>query len=244
MLKTLIVEDERHVREDLKKKVFQDFKNDISIIDEAISVKEGIEKIKRYKPQLVFMDIDLGDGTSFDILSSLEKIDFKIIFITGFDSHAVKAIRLGALDYLLKPIDEDEFKDAVKKAIDAIGKENSIGSSINIANHYYREGEHQKIVLKTLDTQHLVSFEDILYCKSEGNYTTFYLFEEKIVISKPMKKVEELLDKQRFIKCHQSFIVNKAYITKYTNEGFLVTKTGEQIPVATRRKEMVLKTLF
>ena len=144
----------------------------------------------------------------------------------------------------MKPIDDDEFKEAVKRAINTIEKENTIGNSINIANHYYREGEHNKIVLKTLDTQHLVSFEDILYCKSEGNYTTFYLFDESIVISKPMKKVEELLDKQRFIKCHQSFIVNKAYITKYTNDGFLITKTGEQIPVATRRKEMVLKSLF
>ncbi len=244
MLKTLIIEDERHVREELKKRVFEGFRNEISIIDEAISVKEGIEKIKRYEPQLVFMDIDLGDGTSFDILSSLDEIDFKIIFVTGFDSHAVKAIRLGALDYLLKPIDEEEFKEAVTKAVNTIEKENSIKNSINIANHYYREGEHRKIVLKTLDTQHLVSFDDILYCKSEGNYTTFYLFEENIVISKPMKKVEELLDKQRFIKCHQSFIVNKTYITKYTNEGFLITKTGEQIPVATRRKEMVLKNIF
>ncbi|WP_299137108.1 LytTR family DNA-binding domain-containing protein [uncultured Tenacibaculum sp.] len=244
MLKTLIIEDERHVRENLKKRVFQDFQNELFIIDEAISVKEGIEKIKRYQPQLVFMDVDLGDGTSFDILSSLEEINFKIIFVTGFDSHAIKAIRLGALDYLLKPIDDDEFVEAVKKAVNTIQKENMLSNSITIANHYYREGEHHKIVLKTLDTQHLVSFDDILYCKSEGNYTTFYLFEESIVISKPMKKVEELLDKKRFIKCHQSFIVNKAYITKYTNEGFLVTKTGEQIPVATRRKDMVLKNLF
>ncbi|CAL2101430.1 Two component transcriptional regulator, LytTR family [Tenacibaculum sp. 190130A14a] len=244
MLKTLIVEDERHVRENIKKRVFQDFRNELTIIDEAISVKEGIEKIIRYQPQLVFMDVDLGDGTSFDILSELNEIDFKIIFITGFDSHAIKAIRLGALDYLLKPIDDDEFKEAVNKAINTIEKENTTGSSVNIANHYYREGEHRRIVLKTLDTQHLVSFDDILYCKSEGNYTTFYLFEENIVISKPMKKVEELLDKKRFIKCHQSYIINKAYITKYTNEGFLITKTGAQIPVATRRKEMVLKDLF
>ena len=244
MLKTLIIEDERHIRENLKKRVFQDFRNELTIVDEAISVKEGIEKIKRYQPQLVFMDIDLGDGTSFDILTSLEEINFKIIFVTGFDSHAIKAIRLGALDYLLKPVDEDEFIEAVTKAINTIEKENAIGSSVNIANHYYREGEHRKIVLKTLDTQHLVSFDDILYCKSEGNYTTFYLFDENIVISKPMKKVEELLDKKRFIKCHQSFIVNKTYITKYTSEGFLITKTGVQIPVATRRKDMVLNDLF
>lgn len=244
MLKTLIIEDERHIREDLKKRVFQDFRNELTIVDEAISVKEGVEKIKRYQPQLVFMDIDLGDGTSFDLLSSLEEINFKIIFVTGYDSHAIKAIRLGALDYLLKPIDEDEFKEAVSKAINTIEKENLTGSSINIANHYYQKGEHCKIVLKTLDTQYLVSFDDILYCKSEGNYTTFYLFEENIVISKPMKKVEELLDKKRFIKCHQSFIVNKAYITKYTNDGFLITKTGAQVPVATRRKDLVLRDLF
>ncbi|MDC1162280.1 LytTR family DNA-binding domain-containing protein [Tenacibaculum sp.] len=244
MLKTLIIEDERHIREDLKRQVYEDFRNDLTIIDEAISVKEGIEKIKRYQPHLVFMDIDLGDGTSFDILSSLDEINFKIIFVTGFDSHTIKAIRLGALDYLLKPIDEDEFKEAVIRAISTIEKENNLGSSVNIANHYYKEGEHRKIVLKTLDTQHLVAFDDILYCKSEGNYTTFHLFDENIVVSKSMKKIEELLDEKQFLKCHQSYIVNKAYITKYTNEGFLITKRGEQIPVATRRKEMVLKSLF
>ncbi len=244
MIKTLIVEDERHVRETIKKRVFTYFREALSIVDEANSVKEGIEKIQRYKPQLVFLDIDLGDGTSFDILEALGTIDFKIIFVTGYDQHAIKAIRLGALDYLLKPIDPVEFKGAVSKAIKTLDTESQLGNSINIANHFYKDGEHRKIVLKTLDTQHLVSFEDILYCKSDGNYTTFYLFDETIIISKPLKKVEELLDETQFLKCHQSYVVNTAYITKYLNEGFLVTKTGDQIPVATRRKEHVLGTLF
>lgn len=244
MIKTLIIEDEKHVSDELQALINDSFSKEITIKAVASSVKDGIKSILTHKPDLVFLDIDLGDGTSFDILSVLPEINFNIIFVTGYDTHAIKAIKLGALDYLLKPVDDDEFIAAVKKAIEQHNSKQSKGSLIQIAKNYYQKKLHNKIVLKTLEAQHLVNFDDIIYCKSEGNYTTFYLENEKIIVSKPMKKMQALLNENIFLKCHQSFLVNISHVVKYINEGFLITKNDDQIPVATRRKDEVLKVIF
>ncbi|WP_075343288.1 LytR/AlgR family response regulator transcription factor [Tenacibaculum agarivorans] len=244
MLRSLLIEDEQHVREELQNLIAKNFTNKLSIVEEATSVKEGIKAILKHNPDLVFLDVDLGDGSSFEILDMLPEINFDIIFVTGYDSHAIKAIKLGALDYLLKPIDEDELVVAINKAIQQHNKENIKEKLVNVASNYYKNGLHNKIVVKTLEAQHILNFEDIIFCKSEGNYTTFHLTNEQVLVSKPMKKLQPLLDENIFLKCHQSFLVNTSYVTKYLNEGFLVTKNGDQIPVATRRKEDVLNLLF
>ena len=242
MIRALIVEDEKHVSDELNMLLTKYFEKEIYIEKTANSVKEGIKSILEFKPDLVFLDIDLGDGTSFDILSVLPEINFDIIFVTGYDTHAIKAVKLGALDYLLKPIDEDELQEAVKKVI--LQHKKPKDKLVEIATNFYTKKKHDKIVLKTLEAQHLISFNDIIYCKSEGNYTTFYLKDEQIVVSKSMKKMQALLNKEMFIKCHQSYLVNISYIVKFLNDGFLVTKRGDQIPVATRRKEDILKLIF
>lgn len=244
MLRGLIIEDEQHVREELQKLLVKNFSNHITIVGEAASVKEGVKAVLTHSPDLVFLDVDLGDGSSFEILEMLPNINFDIIFVTGYDSHAIKAIKLGALDYLLKPIDEDEFEEAVTKAIEQKQEKINKSNLVDIARNYYKNNEHTKIVIKTLEAQHILNFEDIIFCKSEGNYTTFYTTDEQVMVSKPMKKIQALLDERMFIKCHQSYLVNTTYISKYLNEGFLVTKNGHQIPVATRRKDEVLKLLF
>lgn len=244
MLKTLIIEDEKHVRDEIKMLLTEFFNSSLTIMAEATSVKEGIKAILKYQPDLVFLDVDLGDGSSFDILAVLPEITFDIIFVTGYDTHAIKAIKLGALDYLLKPIDNDEFKESVTKAILNYKQSKNKENLVSIAGNYYTNHVHDKIVLKTLDAQYLVNFNDIVYCKSDGNYTTFQLLNEKILVSKPMKKIQSLLNSEQFIKCHQSYIVNANYVTKYRNDGFLITKTEAVIPVATRRKDEVLQLLF
>jgi len=244
MLRSLLIEDEQHVREELQNLIVKNFTNQLSIVDEATSVKEGVKAILKHNPDLVFLDVDLGDGSSFEILDMLPEINFNIIFVTGYDSHAIKAIKLGALDYLLKPIDEDELVVAINKAVQQHNKENNKEKLVNVASNYYQNGLHNKIVVKTLEAQYILNFEDIIFCKSEGNYTTFHLANEQVLVSKPMKKLQPLLDENIFLKCHQSFLVNTSYVTKYLNEGFLVTKNGDQIPVATRRKEDVLNLLF
>ena len=244
MLRGLLIEDEQHVREELQQLISKNFANEVSIVGEATSVKEGVKAILTHQPDLVFLDVDLGDGSSFEILSMLPEINFEIIFVTGYDSHAIKAIKLGALDYLLKPIDEDELTEAISKAIQQKSKAKSNEVLVDVASNFYKNKVHNKIVVKTLEAQHILNFEDIVFCKSEGNYTTFHLENEQVLVSKSMKKLQPLLDDTIFLKCHQSYLVNTSFVTKYLNDGFLVTKYGDQIPVATRRKDEVLSLLF
>lgn len=121
------------------------------------------------------------------------------------------------------------------------GYPTNVNEPLKISNS---DNLQDKIVLKTLEAHHVVCIKDIVYCKSEGNYTTFHLLEEKIMISKSLKQIESLLSKEIFMRCHQSYMVNMSYVKKYTNEGLLVLKNSIEIPVASRRKEMVLKKLF
>ncbi len=244
MIKALIIDDEELVRNDIRIKINNFYKSDIVILGEAESIKDSINIIKKHQPDLLFLDIELKDGDSFELLERLSTTDFQIIFITGFNEHAIKAIKVGALDYILKPIDDDEFKQAVNKAILMIHKEDSIEQFINVSSDYFKGIKNKRIVLKTSEAYHIVYEDDILYCNSEGNYTTFYMNDtKKILISKSIKKVEELVSETTFIKCHQSYLVNLNYIEKYIREGYLILKNNVKIPISSRRKDFVLKKL-
>jgi len=244
MLRAIIIDDEIRLRKDIRSKLETRFQNDISIIGEAESVKDGVVIIEKLQPDLLFLDIELTDGYSFEILEQLTSHNFQIIFITGFNDLAIKAIKVGALDYILKPIDDDEFDEAVEKAIETADKEHQLEELIKVSTEFFKGAKTKRIVLKTAEAHHIINEDDLVYCKSEGNYTTFYTeSQEEILISKPLKYVEELLTKSSFIKCHQSYLVHKFYIEKYLKEGFLVLKGNIQIPVSSRRKDYVLGKL-
>ncbi len=244
MIKALIVDDEVLVRNDIRTKINSFFKSDIVVLAEAESVKSSVNFIKKYEPDLLFLDIELKDGNSFEILEKLNTTNFQIIFITGFNEHAIKAIKIGALDYILKPIDDDEFKQAVTRAIAAIHKNSGIEKFINVSSDYFKGIKNKRIVLKTSEAHHIVYEDDIMYCNSDGNYTTFYMSDaKKVLISKSIKKVEELVSEAIFIKCHQSYLVNLNYIEKYIREGYLILKNNSKIPISSRRKDFVLKRI-
>jgi two-component system LytT family response regulator len=245
MIKALLVDDEAYIRNSVREKINQYFSADIEIIGEAESVAKAVNLIKEESPDLLFLDIQLTDGTSFDILNQIEVKDVDIIFITGFDKHAIKAIKVGALDYILKPIDESEFKEAVEKAIESSKKENDLEKLIEISSEYFKGVEKKRIVLKTMENVYVVYEDDILYCKSEGNYTTFYTLQaERILISKPIKKVIELLSEDIFIRCHQSYIVNKKHVLRYNRQGVLIVNHEIKVPVSSRRKDHVIEKIF
>jgi len=243
MIKAVIIDDEKRFRDSIRKKLETNFKSDINIIGEAESVKGGIKLIEETKPDLLLLDIELTDGYSFEILNHLKSYDFQIIFITGFNHLAIQAIRLGALDYILKPIDDDEFCDAVDRAIES-EKNKSLEELIKVSSDFFNGSKIKRIVLKTADTHHIVNEDDLIYCKAESNYTLFVVKgNEEILISKTLKKAEELLDNDKFIKCHQSYLVNKFYISKMLSDGYLVLNDETKIPVSSRRKEHVLSKL-
>jgi len=245
MIKAILVDDEAAIREDIREKIIEYFSKEIAIVAEAESVVNGLKAIQKFEPDLLFLDINLLDGTGFDLIKQSAFKNFEVIFITGFDHHAIKAIKVGALDYLLKPVDDQEFQDAVQKALENNKKEKHLEKLIEISSEYFSGVEKKRVILKTTDTVYAVYEDDILYCRSEGNYTTFYTLQlDKIIISKPIKKVEEILSENVFIRCHQSYIVNKKHVLKYNKQGVLIVHLDFKIPVSSRRKDYTLKRIF
>ena len=244
-IKTIIIDDESYIVNQVLDLTSNHFNADIEVIGTANSVATAVKQIDHLSPDLVLLDVHLGDGTGFDILSKVKDKKLNVIFITGFDNHAIKAIKVGALDYILKPIDEDEFREAVEKAIALHSKETNIEKLIEVSQDYFEGAKEKRVILKTAETVYAVSEKDILYCKSDGNYTTFYTqLNEKILISKPLKSAEEILSPELFIRCHQSYIVNKNHVLKYNKSGVLILKTNLKVPVSSRRKEYTLEKIF
>ncbi len=245
MIKAVLIDNESFVREDLRAKIEDNFAAEVVIVGEANGVTSGLDLIRKFEPDLIFLDIHMEDGTGFDLLEQIPEKTFDVVFITGFDQHAIKAIKVGALDYILKPVDDEEFKQAVQKAVDNFEKEHNLEKLIEISTEYFRGAEKKRVILKTADTVYAIYEDDIIYCRSDGNYTTFYTQQlEKIVVSKPLKQIEEILTDNVFIRCHQSYIVNKKHVLKYNKQGVLIVHLDFKVPVSSRRKDYALKKIF
>lgn len=245
MLTVAIIEDEPMIRKGLAKKLDRLFPGEITIVAEAGSVKEGINLLQSVTPDLILADVELSDGVSLDIFKESVSFAGDIIFITAHDHYAINAIRLGALDYLLKPVDDQELM----RAINAHASKKQNGETrrqIDVATHALKGKNENRIVLRTSNEYHIVYFDNILFCVSDGGYTTFHLKTgNKILVSKPIKDYEAILPKRLFVRTHQSYLVNASYVTRYDKDGFLVlTDTTAKIPVSTRKKEEVIALLF
>ena len=236
MIRTLVIDDERSNREYLISMLDKYFPN-IKVVGEASSVRSGIEAIRSLGPDMVFLDIRLGDGEGFDILSEIGTIDFKLIFITAFEEYALKAIKFSALDYLLKPVVLSDLQEAIEKV------ETQIQRDLNVQlaemNMNLQSVSKKRIVLRTADKLHLIPVNDIIRCEADRNYVNFYLQGgRKIVISSPMKDFEEILGEQGFFRLHKSHIVNISCIESYikSDGGQVVLSDGTRLPVADRKK--------
>lgn len=244
MIRTLIIEDEPAVRKEIEWLIQQE--PDFNLIGTATSVAEALILIKSTNPELILMDIQLTDGTAFDILNQLEAICFRIIFITAYNHFAVKAIKYGALDYLLKPLDETELKIALAKIISE-GKTGLIHQHQQISLLKAQSGSgdsdlESRIVLHTLEFLQVLQLKEIIYCQSEGGYTNFFLSEgRRIMISKPLKYYDELLPEKWFLRPHQSYLVNVLYVDKFLKSGIIVLKDKKEIPVSGRRKDYIIQ---
>jgi len=244
MIKAIIIDDETHIRDGVRNKIEKHFSDEISIVAEATNLEMALEAIEKWEPDLLFLDIHLGDGTGFDLIEQSTYKEYQVIFITGFDNHAIKAIKVGALDYILKPVDEAELILAAKKALLSPAS-NDLEKLIEVSNEFFKGVKKKRVILKTADAVYAVYEDDIIYCRSDGSYTTFYTQQlEKIVVSKSLKKVEEILTEDVFIRCHQSYIVNKRHVLKYDKQGVLVVHLDFKIPVSSRRRDYALNKIF
>lgn len=219
----------------------------ISIIGQADSVASGVELIKQVSPDLVFLDVEMPDGTGFDLLQQLKPISFKVIFITGYEDFAIKAFRFSAIDYLLKPLDAEELAEAVKKAEDSLTKEVFDLKLNNLFANLERPKNLQNLILKTADRIYSVNIQDVVHCESDKNYTTFHFINApKLIVSTNLKEYETLLAPYNFFRTHQSHLINMAYFDHFIkSEGgnTIVMKNKTAIPLSVRKKEEFLVLL-
>jgi two-component system LytT family response regulator len=242
MIRTLIIDDEANNRERLARMINENFPN-IDIVGEADSVGTGVEAIKTLQPELVLLDIRMADGDAFDLLGKLEKIFFKIIFITAYEEYALKAFRFSALDYLLKPVLVDNLSAALERAENQVMTELKL--QLNSLQSNLSPKENKTIVLKTMEKIYLIDVKDILRCESDWNYTQFFTEEgKKYMVSHPLKEYEEMLEGYGFFRIHKSHIVNISFIESFDKKSdMVVLKDKSRLPVS-RRKKNELMELF
>jgi two-component system, LytTR family, response regulator len=244
VIKAIIIDDIEQARITLKKDL-QVYAPDVQVIGEANGVVEGAKLLKSTEPDVLFLDIQMQDGSGFDLLDILKEINFRIIFITASDAHAIKAFRYAAIDYLLKPVDPDELVTAIKKLREEKVNESEKYKLLNDSLKNNNKA-HEKLALHTQDKIHIVNISDILRCESSINYTEFHFVNaKKLLVTKTLKEFEDLLSDQGFYRVHQSHLINTKYIKEFvkTDGGYLIMNDGSNVPVSTRKRPEVMKML-
>ena len=243
-MKVVVVEDENKTRNTMVE-ILKNYCPDVDSVFEAYDVKTGLSTISENLPDLLLLDVSLGDGTSFDILQQLNYKDFKIIFLTAHEHYAFQAIKFSALDYLIKPVNPKELIEAVANAAKELDR-NQTELKLNalLENINNTSKEDKKIVLKTSESIFLVNVKDIIRCEADDCYTTFYTIDgKKILVSKTLKEYDEMLSDNGFFRPHQSHIINLYYVERFDKHfgGTLFMKDGSKIPVASRKRDALLK---
>ena len=244
MRKVLIIDDENRTRE-LIAKMIDSFGLDVKAIPEGENVQSGIEAIQKHQPDIVFIDIQMPDGTGFDVLRSIENKNFEVIFITAHEEFAIKAIKFSALDYLLKPVDTNELRSALEKALVRLA-DNAEPHQFEALQKNILPNEKRRLVLKTQESVHVVELDQIIRCEADRNYTSFFFQDDKkILVSKTLKEYEILLTGYNFLRVQQSHLININYVDRYDkkNGGAVVMKNGAEVPLSPAKRELFFKKL-
>ena len=244
MIDALIVDDEKHCSDNLVW-LLNKYCPEVDVRAICTTVDAALETIRIRRPGLIFLDVEMPDKSGFDLLESLSDIQFHIIFTTAFNQYALRAIKFGALDYLMKPVDKDELRLAVDKFIKQ-EKQISLNQLTALLSHTRKTNDFsfQKIAFPTLHSYELVHLNDILVCESSSNYTNVRLTNGKtILVSKTLKEIEELLNMAPFFRVHNSWLVNLQYAIRYIkgDGGYLVLNNEMTIPVSRNKREDLLK---
>jgi two-component system, LytTR family, response regulator len=245
-MKALIIDNEAPLRTGLKSLV-NSFCPEITETAEAEGVYSGLQMIKSFQPDIVLLDVEMDDGTGFDLMKQIINPAFQLIFITAHNKYAIEAFRFSAIDYLLKPVDPEALQLSIQKATRNIRNTNlnmqlqvMMQQLAGIHNH------DKKIVLKDLENTYFIRVSDICYCEAEGTYTKFFIHNApSILVSKNLKEYESILEPLGFLRTHHSFLVNPDKIKMYdkTDGGALVLEGGYTVPVSQRKKDFVMQVL-
>lgn len=246
-IKTILVDDEPRGLSSLKK-LLEFNCPEVEIIATCSSADEAVEKIKELKPQLVFLDINMPQKSGFDLLNEIDKRDFEIIFVTAHNNYMLQAFQYSAVDYLLKPVDEDLLKQAVSRAAQKSETKQEAGS-LETLLHNIAQKENpakMKLCISSLKGFQVVEIQDIIYCEANSNYTNFHFTNRPLICtSKPIHEYETLLSDQNFVRIHKSFVVNLQHVTEYIRGegGSVVLSNGQEIEVSRRKKELLMSKM-
>ena len=246
MIRSIIIDDEADGRDGLKLALSK-FCPQIEIMALCSSPDEGISCIKSHKPDLVFLDVQMPHKSGFNMLEEIGDFDFEVIFVTAYDSYAIKAIKFSALDYLLKPVDIDELQRAVQKAEERIEQKNSrhnYDSLLKNIKNYSKKID--KLAIPTFEGILFESIKNIIYCEADRNYTNLMMLDNrKIVVSKNLKDFEIMLSDSGFFRIHHAYLINMKHVKKYIKGegGYVILENNHHIDVSRRKKEAFLQLL-
>ncbi len=243
-MKAVIIDDEKRTRE-LIAKMIESFGLGIQTFPIGESVETGLKAIETINPDLVFLDIQMPDGTGFDLLKMIPQKNFEVIFITAHEEFAIKAIKFSALDYILKPIDPEDLRQAVLKAVNSIDNKRE-ESQFEALQLNMQPSQKRRLVLKTQESVHVVDLDKIVRCEADRNYTSFYFTEgKKILVSKTLKEYETLLTSYNFFRVQQSHLINLDFVERYDkgNGGAVIMKDGSEVPLSPAKRDVFFKIL-
>lgn len=246
-IRCIIVDDESKSRENLRL-LLQEYCPAVEVVAEADSAVKAMALIGKFEPDLLFLDIEMGELSGFDLLKLLNgKQDFQLIFVTAFDKYGIQAVKACALDYLLKPINILELSTAVDKAIQQIGPKKENERLKELVANIDRKEEEQKIAVPLADKIEFIAISKIIRLEADGNYTHFYLEGQKhYLVCKTLKEYQDLLAAHQFIRSHQSHLINFRKISSYvkTDGGYIAMEDGSQVPISRQKREEVLARIL
>ncbi len=244
MIKAILVDDEQHCLITLRL-LLEKHCPDVEILDQCRSAEQALEAIEKFKPSVVFLDVQMPFMDGFEMLEQIKNISFAVIFTTSYDQYAIQAFHYSALDYLLKPIDANELKSAVLKLKNLKQLPSSEQFEILLQQIQQKGNEFSKIAVPTADGFELINAEQILRCEAQDTYTYFFLKNNnKIIACRSLKEVENQLQQfSFFLRIHHSFIVNLNEVTRYIrgDGGYVVMTDGSTVSVSRSRKETLMK---
>lgn len=243
MISALIIEDTPSCQDNLKG-LLEIYCPEIKLLGIGATVDEGLQLINKHRADLVFLDVELEDKTSFDLLNQVKTIDFNIVFVTAFEHYSLKAIKYSAIDYVVKPINPDQLLNAVEKT------KNSLHISIlqkQVEILMQQSSALDKIALPSTTGLIFTKIENIIHCKSEGDHTIMSLKDHKddVLITRSLGDLEQLLPSKDFFRTHNSHLINKIFLKEYISRdgGYVLLDNGANVPVAWNRKDAFLESI-
>lgn len=245
-MKAILVDDENGSRESLAL-LLEKYCPQVQVLAKADSMTSALTAVQKYEPELVFLDIEMPNGSGFDLLEKIKDIDFDVVFITAYDHYAIRAIKFSAVDYLLKPVDPEDLKNAVNRVEEKRLSKKSLGDKYKtLLSNVKSETKLKKVAIPDGDGLVFINLTDIIRCDSDGNYTYFILNNgKKIMSSRTLGEYEEMFEGENFFRVHRSHLVNLDHVKKYIKGegGYVVLSDNSQVEVSRRKKIEFLEKL-